>query len=628
VISIDVCGGAAVLLQETAQFGAGGGGPPDRERPDFRLVLAAASPAVVLIAGEADQFAVVVVPREPLDGRLDVLAQAVESLVVDRSRQRSVLVVGRHQRQRADVEAVVVWLPGERPAVGPALGERLVHLVGAVLGEFAHVVVDRCASDGGKRRQHRRCGVSKPAGVALPDVLARLRQVIVGQQAVERFDGALDCLFDACDQIRVGRPDAEIPGQERQHARGAVGGVLLAAFGDAGVPPSGGERPVVGPDALGPGAVFQLRVGVESGAGGVPVREVDAQVLVDGQQVPCDFGVVAEPGVAVAAGVDVVWVVLRPLDACARRGSEQGERPQVAQDGLPMGDVGHVELVAAHRAVADGSVGLVVVRERADVCERVRARRLLVVRDQRDQRRLCEASLLVERYLRDHGVREVVAGTVTGRQRDRVVGQQLVEPLAALVDDPVEPRRGGEVVVLGVVEHLDDVVVEQVTDAARLAVRRERHRGDQAHPVGDVTAQFDVREMGPFQRVVVLVNGVLPGVVFGDDHRRLALVRLAGRLQFVEPGDVLSGADAEPRALDAVLVQGRSRIVTDPSRPVDVHQPSVVAREQPVRGGPLTRVRVVVASVALVLVDRDSHRHTVEDQPPASKCGGNLSSRL
>ena len=74
-----------------------------------------------------------------------------------------------------------------------------------------------------------------------------------------------------------------------------------------------------------------------------------------------DLGLIAEPGVAVAAGVCIERIKLRGGDVCAGRGFQQRKRPQILPDDVAVGcRLRHRHLGALPAGVADvvgGTVG-------------------------------------------------------------------------------------------------------------------------------------------------------------------------------------------------------------------------------------------------------------------------------
>jgi len=106
--------------------------------------------------------------------------------------------------------------------------------------------------------------------------------------------------------------------------------------------------------------------------------------------------------------------------------------------------------------------------------------------------------------------------------------------------------------VFGAVEHFDglgviraDVLVDESTD---LCLSAFGCKGQKRRELGlrrDRPAEFDVGDVGPSQREVVLVDREAAGVVLGFDDVRLAVVVLSDRRKLVEPLGAVSGFDAQ-----------------------------------------------------------------------------------
>jgi len=314
----------------------------------------------------------------------------------------------------------------------------------------------------------------------------------------------------------------------------------------------------------------------------VPRLEPEVEVVVRLEDEPRDLGVVAEPGVAVAARVPVVGVEVRPGDPEAGLAAQQRQHPDVGADRLP-------EQFRAAPSVADQ------IRRRRRRLEARAVDELLAkvgepvedglpvgfgpVGQQCDQ---CGRPI-VERERTDQVAAEPILGVAVVARRTRVFGRLLVEQVLEgdrdLPADPGKPRRTTDEIVFSLVVDLDDVLVVELADLAVLTLRRKREVGDQ---LGVASAKVGVvgvepGDVGVAHREIQLRHRSERRFVGCLDQRGRFVVRLDG-VHLVEPKRRSIDPEPEPRALDAR--QPRQRVAEVPEIPlVDVNQPTSVTGE-------------------------------------------------
>ncbi len=220
-----------------------------------------------------------------------------------------------------------------------------------------------------------------------------------------------------------------------------------------------------------PAAVLALCFTVGPRAAGMPVVEPEIEVLVGLKNEQRDLGVVAEPRIAVAAGVAVVGVEIRAGHPEAGVAGQQRQDANVGGNRLLQREV--VALVDRCRLGCGVDHRLAVAElgpEGFHPVESVASLGVCPVGQQRDQRR----PAVVEWEPADEVAAEAVLLVAAVVWRARVLGwfirDNVVERGGDLPAEAGEPGRTAEEVVFGFVVDLDDILVVELADAAVAAV--------------------------------------------------------------------------------------------------------------------------------------------------------------
>ncbi|MGN8216577.1 hypothetical protein [Halococcus salifodinae] len=147
-----------------------------------------------------------------------------------------------------------------------------------------------------------------------------------------------------------------------------------------------------------------------------------------------------------------------------------------------------------------------------------------------------------------------------------------------------------------VVVHFNDlVIVDQLSDAPFLAIRKELHESDDRQIVRPIASQFEQGRVREADRDVALDDVKLIEAMDGLDERGIPVIALPGVVEVVEPVDRPPETYAESQGGDPVEPGQRIGVVSDGAGRGDMNEPASRAGEQPRMSAPFAREQLWVA---------------------------------
>ncbi|GAA0464824.1 hypothetical protein MUK72_19160 (plasmid) [Halococcus dombrowskii] len=147
-----------------------------------------------------------------------------------------------------------------------------------------------------------------------------------------------------------------------------------------------------------------------------------------------------------------------------------------------------------------------------------------------------------------------------------------------------------------VVVHLNDlVIVDQLSDAPFLAIRKELHKSDDRQIVRPIASQFEQGRVRTPDRDVALDDVKFIEAMDGLDERGIPVIALHGVVEVVEPADRPPETYAESQGGDPVEPGQWIRVVPDGAGRGDMNKTAFRAGEQPGMSAPFAREQLWVA---------------------------------